>query len=330
MESAFMLSCKNGKFCIKFGTVLIVYLLSGLFLIENNDVEAKTLYVGGSGAGNHTTIQSAIDNASIGDTVFVYRGIYNEDLVINKTIKLIGQDMNTTIIHGSGNGTGPGGIGNRTDYNYGTGNGSVIYVNASGVVISGFTIRNGSSVYWSAGIGLWEVEDCTIINNNISSNNNTGIFVHQSINISIRNNYISSNKWYGIYFYLSRNNSVVNNVLNKNNIEIYASKHNSIENNEITGPLKSESINGININYVSDDTKVTGNNIRNWSGSGIRIHYSKNNNISNNVIDNNGHNNWSQHSEFSGINIIYAQKKHNYREFNNKEWIFWHWCLSSG
>jgi len=308
-----MLSCKNGKLCIKFGTVLIVYLLvlvsfSGLFLIENDNVKANTLYVGGSGAGNHTTIQSAIDNASSGDTVFVYSGKYNEDLVINKTIKLIGQDMNTTIIHGTGNSSGTTGNGNRTDYYYGSGNGSVIYVNASGVVISGFTIRNGSSGYWSAGIELWDVKDCTIINNNISSNNNTGIFVYQSINISIRNNYISSNKWYGIYFYLSLNNSVVNNVLIKNNIEIYASKHNSIKNNEITGPSEAEGVNGININYVSENTEVVSNNIRNWIGSGIRIHYSNNNNISNNIIDDNGHSNLSQHGEFSGIDIFYAQK----------------------
>jgi hypothetical protein len=32
----------------------------------------KTLYVGGSGEGNYTKIQDAIDNASKGDTVFVY------------------------------------------------------------------------------------------------------------------------------------------------------------------------------------------------------------------------------------------------------------------
>ncbi len=38
----------------------------------------KTLYVGGSGPGNYTKIQDAIDNASDGDTVFVYNGTYHE------------------------------------------------------------------------------------------------------------------------------------------------------------------------------------------------------------------------------------------------------------
>jgi hypothetical protein len=34
------------------------------------------LYVGGSGPGNYTRIQDAVDNASDGDTVFVFDGTY--------------------------------------------------------------------------------------------------------------------------------------------------------------------------------------------------------------------------------------------------------------
>ena len=60
----------------------------------------KTLYVGGSGAGNYTTIQSAIDDANSGDTVFVYSGIYFENVIVNKTISLTGEDRNSTIIDG--------------------------------------------------------------------------------------------------------------------------------------------------------------------------------------------------------------------------------------
>ena len=36
----------------------------------------NTLYVGGSGEGNYTKIQDAIDDASDGDIVFVYNGTY--------------------------------------------------------------------------------------------------------------------------------------------------------------------------------------------------------------------------------------------------------------
>jgi len=63
-------------------------------------LRANWLYVGGSGQGNHTKIQDAIDNASEGDTVFVYSGWYNESIMINKSIVVSGEDRNTTFIVG--------------------------------------------------------------------------------------------------------------------------------------------------------------------------------------------------------------------------------------
>ena len=43
-------------------------------------------------------IQEGIDNASTGNTVFVYNGIYQENALLNKSINLIGEDKNNTII----------------------------------------------------------------------------------------------------------------------------------------------------------------------------------------------------------------------------------------
>jgi len=45
-----------------------------------------TLYVGGSGFGNYSTIQDAVDNASSGDTVYVYddSSPYIENVVVDK------------------------------------------------------------------------------------------------------------------------------------------------------------------------------------------------------------------------------------------------------
>ena len=56
-------------------------------------------YVGGSGPGNFTQIQDAIDNASNGDTIFVYddSSPYFEHLSIQKQINLIGENKETTI-----------------------------------------------------------------------------------------------------------------------------------------------------------------------------------------------------------------------------------------
>ena len=60
-----------------------------------------TLYVGGTGPNNYTSIQSAIDDASDGDTVYVYddSSPYIEKITIDKSIYLIGEDRNTTNIH---------------------------------------------------------------------------------------------------------------------------------------------------------------------------------------------------------------------------------------
>jgi len=52
-------------------------------IIKTSD-RIKTLYVGGSGPGNYTKIQDAIDDANIFDTIFVYNGTYYEQITISK------------------------------------------------------------------------------------------------------------------------------------------------------------------------------------------------------------------------------------------------------
>lgn len=58
-------------------------------------------------ATNFSKIQDGIDKASIGDTVFVYDGVYHEDIIINgllkSSISLIGQSKEWTIVEGSVN-----------------------------------------------------------------------------------------------------------------------------------------------------------------------------------------------------------------------------------
>jgi|GEM_PF-547729 len=61
-------------------------------------ITSRWLYVGGTGSGNYTRIQDAIDNASDGDTVFVYNGRYIENLLADKSIRLIGENKNQVVI----------------------------------------------------------------------------------------------------------------------------------------------------------------------------------------------------------------------------------------
>ena len=184
----------------------------------------KTLYVGGSGAGNYSKIQSAIDNASDGDKVYVFNGTYYENIVIVKTIDLIGEDRNSTIIDGLNKG-------------------SVIHVKVESVSIENFTIRNGTN-------GVYDYNDKTSISHNIIINNDKGIKSSYSENAIITKNIISKNN-YGIAFYevkdsvirynhillnkkigvlftmatmpglQSENNSVYYNIIQKNTMGIY-------------------------------------------------------------------------------------------------------------
>ena len=56
-------------------------------VVNKGGVEAAiTLYVGGSGPGNWSKIQDAIDNSTDGDTILVYAGIYYEDIIVNKRL----------------------------------------------------------------------------------------------------------------------------------------------------------------------------------------------------------------------------------------------------
>ena len=65
--------------------------------------DSNTLYVGGSGPGNYSTIQDAVDDAVERDTVFVYddSSPYYENVIVDIPIRLKGENTNTTIIDGS-------------------------------------------------------------------------------------------------------------------------------------------------------------------------------------------------------------------------------------
>ena len=69
--------------------------------VESLSYDGNTLYVGGSGPNNYSSIQSAVNDANPGDTVFVYNGTYYETVYIDKNdITLLGEDKNITIIDG--------------------------------------------------------------------------------------------------------------------------------------------------------------------------------------------------------------------------------------
>jgi len=60
------------------------------------------LYIEGLNPGDYSKIQDALNNASDGNTVFVYddSALYYENIASNVSIHLIGENRNTTSIEG--------------------------------------------------------------------------------------------------------------------------------------------------------------------------------------------------------------------------------------
>ena len=120
---------------------------------SNTISSGNTLYVGGTGPGNYTKIQDAIDNASDRDTVFVYddSSPYYENVIVDKSINLVGEDRDTTVIDAD----------SIED---------AVYITVDWVNISGFTIRNSGNRQSGIDIG----SNYNIITGNIISNNDNG------------------------------------------------------------------------------------------------------------------------------------------------------------
>ena len=101
------------------------------------------------------TIQEGIMNASVGDIIYVYNGLYYENIVINKTVYLFAESQENTIIDGFQN------------------NNVITIVEGYCVRIDGFTIRNsdeyGYGIYHSTIPYKEYVEHLTVLNNNIEN-----------------------------------------------------------------------------------------------------------------------------------------------------------------
>ena len=256
-----------------------------IFPIEIVKASGNTFYVGGNGPGNYTTIQSAIDVASSGDTVFVFDGVYYENVVINKTISLIGEDRDFTIIDG-------GGVTVIELHN------PSVFVN-----ISGFTIQNGSN-----GISLYDSSHNKLIGNNLL-NNDLGIFLYVGLNNNISGNNISNNIGGISLDGYSHNNIISGNIIAYNSgqgIGLYSnSMYNIILGNDV-------SYNSYGILLGSDcwNDIISGNDVLYNTNYGIYLgDFTRDNDVSGNVVSYNGYGIYldsdSNNNIILGNNVLY-------------------------
>jgi pectin methylesterase-like acyl-CoA thioesterase len=75
------------------GYGILIVSVTILVLCFVGTASATNWTVDGSGGADFTRIQDAINNASAGDTILVYSGVYYENVYVNKSITLRGIDQ---------------------------------------------------------------------------------------------------------------------------------------------------------------------------------------------------------------------------------------------
>lgn len=208
------------KDCLLKCITCIAILISTIQFYHVKEVKAygNVIYVNASGGANYRSIQEAINSAEPGDTIYVYPGTYNENLIINKTLTLQGYLSGDKIINGAE-------VGNV-----------ISVIDASYVNISDFIVQNPVGQDYKC-IMLNNASYCSI-SNNLIRNGCDGFYLLSSHNNFIYKNTIERNDANGIYLSLSNSNKIYDNTIRDNEINgicVYLSSNNEIYRNTISG-----------------------------------------------------------------------------------------------
>ena len=212
-------------------------------------------------------IQQLVNDASVGDTVFIPNGVYVENVIVNKSINLVGEQRNATVIIGTGEAT--------------------VLITADNCTLMGFTMKT------STGLSLDTKGVCVLSNNNVVVNNTIinhtwGVFLESSSKGNIISGNMLLNNSYGIFLLHSSSNSIL-----RNNVESC-----SRDGLKIVSQSNSNTVDGNNISlcggsgvYITTSfwNKISGNTFF-GNHVGVRICCGAfNNTVSGNVFNGNTH-----------------------------------------
>jgi len=152
-------------------TLLLISMSTLAFNIQLVKSEPRTLTVDDDGPADFSSIQEAINTASRGDTIFVHSGTYYENVVVNKTVSLIGENWNTTVVEG---------VVPHSMWQ------SVIAVPSDLVAIANFTVTNGINGIYLRGRRS-TVTDCVAYENTFGLTIDPNIAFGYSTNVLRRN-----------------------------------------------------------------------------------------------------------------------------------------------
>ncbi len=183
----------------------------------------------------YTGLQEAINNATAGDTILIYKGNLSDNVDVNKSVSVVGVNSSSVKIRAL----------NASRH--------VFNITSSNVTIKDLTITGATN--GKAGIYLNGASNASISNSNLTGNY-YGIFLYGSSDSSILNNSISSNTEDGIYLYFSSNTTLINNTIaanTKRGIYLELSRNITMRNNTLVNNTYNFGINASPINYLIHD-----------------------------------------------------------------------------
>mgnify|MGYP001130458276 CR=1 FL=1 len=260
--------------------IILILLLASMLTFTVNIKPAKSEPAAIIVPDDYPTIREAIDHASDGDTIFVRDGRYYENIHMNKSICLVGENKHGTIIDGNFTGT-------------------VVAITADNVNVSNFTICNGEP--HGHGVSIEHSKDC-FISNNIITNSLFGIKLSESSNNTIADNRVfCPQDWMGVTLYFSDGNTLTNNTFSSGYVGILLSSanHNTLNNNKLYSNWF-----GIRLANSNNNTIVANKVFNNSIGIYIASYDSPG--INNLVYHNNFVNNTEQAAESNSTNIWHS------------------------
>ena len=255
-------------------TLLLMSMLTLAFDVQVVKSEPTTIIV----PDDYPTIQEAINTADNGDIIYVRNGTYNENVVVNMTVSLIGENKQTTII----------------DCEEHKG---VVKVLANDVTIQNLTIKNSNNDPFDPPEERYSIlveSNNTLIKNNLIAHETNiggwyrGISLFQAHNNTITGNIMIDFEWEGIGIFLlqSSNNTIANNNITLTGVGIWMEE--SLNNAFYENIMVDNWYSGIICQLYSHYNNFTENTITGTNWEGIFLSRSQSNMVMRNTLANNG------------------------------------------
>jgi parallel beta-helix repeat protein len=222
--------------------------------------------------GDHTTITEAIEQAKPGDRIIVRPGLYQEGLVIDKPLEIVGDgELGDVVVQATGKNvilfkTTMGRVTNLTLQQMGDGQWYAVDIAQGRLELEGCDITSQSL----ACVAIHNGADPRLRRNRIHDGKQSGVVVHENGQGTLEDNDIFGNASGGVVIKTGGNPTLRRNRIHdskQGGVFVYENGQGTLEDNDIFG----NALSGIEIKTGSNPT-VRHNRIHDGKGGGVMVH----------------------------------------------------------